>query len=581
MQALKLNEVLLRVVAWHNRHPLARRIGPSQVHSIGEVLLPFASAQPLSGGVAAPAAPAPPELARWAPRPLPGGAAARPAPPPTPAPTPPPPTDQAGPVPAAVAAAEAAETADFDPFAPDPVDGAAPTAAAAVDAAPEPGAESETDAAPDPARASARQAAPSDDPPAHLTGAAPGLDDGPPAPAEGPAVPAIDDAPDAGLARAHAVAASAAPPANAARPGLLRRLLARLRTALTGRRPGLPRLKPAFSRDFIWPLTPRQVARWAQRHGETQPLAPADWPRREVDIDPARLTGLRQQGLAHSVQLHLLTAAIGVGDRRIRVLMDAHGAIIGPRAYSRPRQASAAVLVAAVVLSAGWGLRPAAVGGGADTAMLTTLAASAVDAAASAASAAVAAGPASAATASDTLLAATPATAEASAPVVPGPVALPPAHNSPPSETTAHAATTPAAQPAAEPARPPDPAAPLGRIRPALSDEQKQAARQQAAQLRAATLPTPAAAPAAPAAPTLVYAVVTRPNPLREAAARSLALMRDTSSRLPPPAPSHGELMQNQGQWRAAWWPFASLADAERARVMLAGRGLKAEVVEF
>jgi hypothetical protein len=57
--------------------------------------------------------------------------------------------------------------------------------------------------------------------------------------------------------------------------------------------------------------------------------------------------------------------------------------------------------------------------------------------------------------------------------------------------------------------------------------------------------------------------------------------MRRAGSRLPPPAPDHSELMQNQGEWRAAWWPFASLADAERARVMLAGRGLHAEVVEF
>ena len=53
MQVLRLDEVLTRVVAWHNRHPLARRIQASQVHSIGEVLLPFASAQPL---VASPAA---------------------------------------------------------------------------------------------------------------------------------------------------------------------------------------------------------------------------------------------------------------------------------------------------------------------------------------------------------------------------------------------------------------------------------------------------------------------------------------------------------------------------------------------
>ena len=39
--------------------------------------------------------------------------------------------------------------------------------------------------------------------------------------------------------------------------------------------------------------------------------------------------------------------------------------------------------------------------------------------------------------------------------------------------------------------------------------------------------------------------------------------------------------MQSQGEWRAAWWPVSTLADAERARVLLAGRGLKAEVVAF
>jgi len=449
------------------------------------------------------------------------------------------------------------------------------------------------------------------------------LADEPPTPIQVHAAPAIGHAAGTGPATVPAGAAGAAPPVDAARPGLLQRLLARLRTALTGRRPGLPRLKPAFSRDFIWPLTPRQVARWAQRHGETQALAPADWPRRAVDSDPARLAGLRQQGLTHSVQLHLLTAAIGVGDRRIRVLMDAHGAIIGPRAYSRPRQASAAVLMAAVVLSAGWGLRPAAVGSGGDAAVLAASAAEAAASAASATALAAAHAPAaaSAAVASassagpDNWLAAAPATAEsphsaaaASTATAATPAAPAPAQTQPAAEPTAQPANAtrtanatqtaqagiaPGAQPAAEPApraAPADPAAPLGRIRPALSDEQKQAARQQAAQLRAAAPPapltaaaaTPTPAPdAAPAPPAPVYAVVTRPNPLREAAARSLALMRATSPRLPPPGPSHGELMQNQGQWRAAWWPFASLADAERARVMLAGRGLKAEVVEF
>ena len=43
MDSSRLNDaVAARVVAWHNRHPLARRIGAAQVHSVGYVVLPFA-----------------------------------------------------------------------------------------------------------------------------------------------------------------------------------------------------------------------------------------------------------------------------------------------------------------------------------------------------------------------------------------------------------------------------------------------------------------------------------------------------------------------------------------------------------
>ena len=57
--------------------------------------------------------------------------------------------------------------------------------------------------------------------------------------------------------------------------------------------------------------------------------------------------------------------------------------------------------------------------------------------------------------------------------------------------------------------------------------------------------------------------------------------MRAAGGRLPPPVPARSELMLSGGQWRAAWWPFGTLADAERARVMLIGRGLRTEVVVF
>lgn len=43
MPAIQPHEVLARVVAWHNRHPLALRITAAQVHSLGQVVLPFAS----------------------------------------------------------------------------------------------------------------------------------------------------------------------------------------------------------------------------------------------------------------------------------------------------------------------------------------------------------------------------------------------------------------------------------------------------------------------------------------------------------------------------------------------------------
>ena len=124
MQVLRLNEVLTRVVAWHNRHPLARRVQASQVHSIGEVLLPFASARP---GAEAAAAVASPMAAAAVDLPRTGGsladvvsarAAARPAALALPAL----PGLEVHTVSPEVADAvpESAEAADFDPFAPSP-----------------------------------------------------------------------------------------------------------------------------------------------------------------------------------------------------------------------------------------------------------------------------------------------------------------------------------------------------------------------------------------------------------------------------------------------------------------------------
>lgn len=52
MNALRTSDVTARVVAWHNRHPLARRITPDHVQAVGVVALPLALKTP--DGPAAP-----------------------------------------------------------------------------------------------------------------------------------------------------------------------------------------------------------------------------------------------------------------------------------------------------------------------------------------------------------------------------------------------------------------------------------------------------------------------------------------------------------------------------------------------
>ena len=53
---LRLSAVADRVVAWHNRHPLARRISVAQVHAIGYVALPFTAQAPPPAASSSPSA---------------------------------------------------------------------------------------------------------------------------------------------------------------------------------------------------------------------------------------------------------------------------------------------------------------------------------------------------------------------------------------------------------------------------------------------------------------------------------------------------------------------------------------------
>lgn len=61
MGELHWTELANLVVAWHNRHPLARRVGIQHVHSLGYVLLPFVDADGVHTRAAPGGEPLPPE----------------------------------------------------------------------------------------------------------------------------------------------------------------------------------------------------------------------------------------------------------------------------------------------------------------------------------------------------------------------------------------------------------------------------------------------------------------------------------------------------------------------------------------
>lgn len=65
MNALRLSDATARVVAWHNRHPLARRIAAAHVQGLGVVGLPFALHTPEGVEAVAPEALTPLFGAEW------------------------------------------------------------------------------------------------------------------------------------------------------------------------------------------------------------------------------------------------------------------------------------------------------------------------------------------------------------------------------------------------------------------------------------------------------------------------------------------------------------------------------------
>lgn len=328
-------------------------------------------------------------------------------------------------------------------------------------------------------------------------------------------------------------------------------------------------LAPTFSEHFIAKLPPARIGRWARRHAALWSMLPADLPHRAVETDARIAAREAAKGKTQQIELHLLAAALDVGGQQQRVLLGAGGQVLGKRVYARTRVAAATtacMILAALATAVGLprpGAAPSPSGLVASTvpaSAATTAVAASASASAAVAMAVAASHPAAASAATGHRESASSAPAAASVPE--------------PSAATADAQHSQRAQPIS--------------IRPSLSDEEKRVAIETSQRLReAAGLQQSAAKGEATANTTAphptpghpVYALVAPPTRLRD---ESIALLsRAQALQAMDVAPARREVFAARGMWRAAFWPFESLADAERARIVLAGKGLKAEVVEF
>lgn len=309
--------------------------------------------------------------------------------------------------------------------------------------------------------------------------------------------------------------------------------------------PGSPApLQALFSEDFIAPLSPRRVARWVATHGAFKRPLGADAPERQVLLD-AGLQASRAGALPVSV--YVLTAAIGSDGRRVRLLLSplAQGPILGARQLDR-RRVGAAATVLTLAFAAAWSPRHWPLPALPEPVLM-----------ASAPASVPASAPAAAGSAPDPGAASAPSEIEP-----PAVVAAAEAASAPASAAATDLAGAPAMAEAAAsaPGRPIDVEPRLGRIdlppiRPQLGPAQ------------------------AVAEPRMTYALVMRPTRTR-AESESLARRLRQQAGLAA-GDSQAELLQAGDSWRAILFPFADAQRAERARQVLAGKGLAVEMVEF
>lgn len=167
--------------------------------------------------------------------------------------------------------------------------------------------------------------------------------------------------------------------------------------------------------------------------------------------------------------------------------------------------------------------------------------------------------------------------------------------------TVPHTASAPAAM-APDPVSPAASNAPAVHMRPAilpmLSDEVRLAALQEGKRLRsttpaAASAPAPAARPVvepavvssarsgAPVDSAVAYALVTDITRTRVASELRQQLMGSSAAIGVLPGMPRTDLMQVDTGWRAVVWPFATESEADKARRLLAERGIRTELLKF
>lgn len=411
MDELRLSAVATRVVAWHNRHPLARRISAAQVHGIGYVALPFSDPSGMPG-----------------------------------------------------AAAPAAETAE-----------------------------------------------------------------------------AADDAASGGTLRQRAEArARQQQDAGAGVP------------TVTQLAVDPAQLAPDFSEDFIDPLSPRQVARFARRRGQALVRAPSDGPVRRIRADGRQPDG-------GGLTLYLLTAVIETGTWKSRVLVGPGDkpAVLGRRVLSAPR--AGALLLP--LLAAGAWLYHSTHRAPAGPAVAHAPAAASAPALHAAVSVPARAAPASAA-------ASAPAPSFTTTPpldVEPrlGRIEMP--------SLRPHLGGPPPAPPS-EPASAPAPAAaPVRAVAQAPARPAPAAAAVAAAPVAAA----PAPRPGQPA-----FALSTRPLRTR-AEADQVRIAMKSLLRATSMTAVRVDVIAEGDDWRVVGMPFESREKADQARALLVSRGMRVQVVAF